>query len=207
MLEELGVDYTLEKYNRDPNTNLAPAAYKAVSPLGTAPVITDGDVTLSETNAILDYILEYFSDDSFNPALGSKGRARHLFWYHAAQGSMMPILMFDSLMRIAVKRMPKPIGMMIKPVFRKMKEGFSQPRMQALLEKAEADLSLDPWFGGEQLSSADIAMSYPMESAKARGFMTASYPNCIDWLNRIYKRPAFREAKAKDGRECMVLPL
>ena len=207
LLEELQIPYQLKKYNRDPDSRLAPEDYKRISPLGTAPVITDGSITLAETGAIVDYIIETYANNRMNPQPGSKDRIRHLFWMHASQASMMPILMMDSLLRIATARSPALFRPVLKAVFNKLGEAFSRPRMNAILAKAEQELQDQPWFGGESLSSADILMSYPMESARARGYITDSHSNCCQWLQTVYERDAFKAAKNKDGRECMVLPL
>ena len=79
LLEELGVEYELKKYDRDPKTRLAPDAYKSISPLGTAPVITDGDLVLAETSAIVDYILDQYPGSALRPDAGTPNRSRHLF--------------------------------------------------------------------------------------------------------------------------------
>lgn len=207
LLEELNFEYDLQLYNRDPETVLAPAAFKAVSPLGTAPAITHGDIALSETNAIIDYILDLAPNHSLTPKIDDKNRPQHLFWYHASQASLMPLLMFGSIFRIASQRTPAFIGLFVKPVFSKINENFIAPRMKPILESAERDLSQAQWFGGDSLSTADIAMIYPMESAKARGLINSSHKNCLAWIERVHARPAFISAKEKDGREQMVLPL
>ena len=207
LLEELGVEYELKKYNRDPVTLLAPAEYKAISPLGTAPVITHDGIALAETAAIVDYILDLYPSETLRPELKSPHRARHLFWFHVAQGSVMPLMLMDSIFRIIEKKVPSILALIIRPVLKKASEGFIRPRMEKLLAQAEKDLSSGEWFGGDQMSSADILLSYPIESADMRHYLTDKYPNTKLWLERVTSRPAFEIAKAKDGRESMVLPL
>jgi glutathione S-transferase len=207
LLEELGVKYELKKYNRDPVTHQAPAEYKAISPLGTAPVITDGDITLAETSAIIDYILDKHPSDQFNPKPGSTDRTQHLFWFHAAQGSMMPLMLMDSIFRIIQQRAPALINLFVRPVLNKAADGFIKTRMDKLLIQAEQTLAKQEWFGGEHLTTADILLSYPVESANARGYITDAYPNTKAWLERIHSRPAFQAAKSLDDRDTMVLPL
>ena len=106
LLEELGVPYEVKLYDRDPNTRLAPAEYKAVSPLGTAPCITDGEITLSETNAIMDYILDTHDDGRLRPAPGTPNRADYLFWFHVSQGSLQPLLTNKFVMMAMTARAP-----------------------------------------------------------------------------------------------------
>ena len=207
LLEELGLDYGLELYERDKKTLLAPAEYKKLSPLGTAPVITHGDLALAETSAITDYILELHGPTPLRPIKGDKHHARHLFWYHAAQGSLMPLMLVDSVLKIVQKRAPLPVRPMVKLVGKILVDNFIKPRISALLQKAEADLNKAVWFGGDQLTVADITMSYPMQSAFERGYIGAEHKHSRAWLQRIADRPAFKAAKVKDGRPSMVLPL
>jgi len=207
LLEELGVDYKLELYERDKETHLAPANYKAISPLGTAPVITDGELALSESNAIIDYILDQYPSDTLRPEIGSEHRARYLFWLHASQGSLMPVLTTGVLFRIIPERVPFFIKPLIRPILNKAMLAFAKPRIDALLKKAEKDLEQAPWFGGSDLSAADIAMSYPLESMKANGYLGDAQANCLDWLERVNARPTFQKAKEKDGKPNIVFTL
>jgi len=207
LLEELGMDYELELYERDKKTLLAPAEYKKLSPLGTAPVITHGDLALAETSAITDYILDLHGPTPLRPIKGDKHHARHLFWYHAAQGSLMPLMLVDSVLKIVQKRAPLPVRPMVKLVGKILVDNFIKPRISVLLQKAEADLNKAVWFGGDQLTVADITMSYPMQSAFERGYIGAEHKHSRAWLQRIADRPAFKTAQEKDGRPSMVLPL
>jgi glutathione S-transferase len=207
LLEELKVEYGLQKYNRDPITHLAPEAYKAISPMGTAPVITHGDRALAETAAIMDYIIDLYPDEILRPEVGTPHRARYLFWFHAAQGSIMPLMLMESVFHIIQTKVPALLRLIIRPIFAKASKGFIKTRMVKLLAQAEKDLAQCDWFGGEALTCADILLSYPIESAQKRGYLTQDYPNTCAWLERIYARPAFKRAKIEDGRDSMVLPL
>lgn len=207
LLEELGLDYELQLYERDKKTLLAPAAYKKLSPLGTAPVITQGDLVLAETSAITDYILDGAGETPLRTRMDDPHHARHLFWYHTAQGSLMPLMLVDSVMRIVQKRAPLPVRPMVKLVSKILGDGFIKPRIGVLLDKAEKDLNKAVWFGGDHLTVADITLSYPMQSAMERGYIGQQHKHCRAWLQRIADRPAFKTAQEKDGRPSMVLPL
>ncbi|MEM7406459.1 MAG: glutathione S-transferase family protein [Pseudomonadota bacterium] len=207
LLEELDADYELKLYERDPQTLLAPAAYKALSPTGAAPVIADDDLVLAESSAIVDYILDQYPEGTLRPPVGHPDRTRYLFWLHAAQGSMMPILLMDSVFRIIEARVPFIIRALIRTVLRRATDGFCRPRLDLLLEKAEHDLASAPWFGGAELTAADIVLCYPMEGARQRGYLTAAHPHCHAWLERLEAQPGFMRAKARDGRPGIVLPL
>ncbi len=207
LLEELGADYELKLYQRDPVTILAPDAYKKASPLGTAPYITEGDFALSETNAIVDYIMDRYPESGLVPAVSDPDRTRHLFWYDASQASLMPMMLMNAVMRISLQRSPVFIKPILKSVNGKIVSGMIKPRVDKLLQLAEEALQEAPWFGGRNFSTADIAMSYPLESARSRGFLEGGYPACSEWFERAYAREAFIRAKEKDGRESMILPV
>ena len=207
LLEELGVDYELKSYERDSVTRLAPADYKALSPLGTAPVITDGEIVLAESGAILEYILDQHPNSSLRPNADHPDRARHLFWFHAAQGSMMPVMLVDMLLTMITKRAPFFISALLKPIFNLARANFSKPRFKAILEQAEKDLGTKPWFGGDELTIADIVLSYPMESAAQKGVFADAYPNCQAWVERMHARPAYQQAVEKDGKDSTVFKI
>ena len=207
LLEELGVEYSLVKYERDKKTHLAPAEYKALSPLGTAPVITDGDLTLAESNTIVDYILDKYPNETLRPAPGASNRNQYLFWFHVAQGSMMPIVLMDALFHIIKQRLPSLLEIVIGPILTKALSSFAEPRMKTLMQLAERDLEHAPWFGGDHLTAADIVLSYPLESANKRGYISAAHPHCKAWIERMHAYPSFIAAKEKDGGKGMTLPL
>jgi len=209
LLEELALPYELKKYDRDRETMLAPQAYKAISPLGTAPVITDGAVTLAETNAIVEYLLDKAEKHGnqktpLRPAMGDPSYVKYLFWFHASQGSMMPLLLFEILFGIMAKRAPFIMRPVIEKLAEKMGETFTGPRLKKLLDVAEADLANTKWFASDTLSAADIVMSYCMEMAKAKGHIDAGRPNCQRWLDQMHASPSFQIAKEKDGRPGMI---
>tara|TARA_B110000971_G_scaffold210821_2_gene238436 strand:- start:1069 stop:1755 length:687 start_codon:yes stop_codon:yes gene_type:complete len=205
LLEEMGQPYELKSYNRDPVSVLAPAEYKAISPIGTAPVITHGKMALAESSAIMDYLADLSPDCGLRPEVGSKDRTRYLFWFHTAQGSMMPILLMQTVLRMTTERVPFFLRPMAKMITGALTKGFIQPRLFALLDQAEADLSKKKYFGGSALSLADILIVYNIEGADSRGLLGA-YPNLQDWLARMKARPAFQAATKLDDRPSMILP-
>ena len=205
LLEELGFEYELKIYNRNPETFQAPDEYKALSPLGTAPVITDDNLVLAESAAIMDYLLDHSENTQFRPPVGNPDHNRYLFWFHAAQGSMMPLMLMEAVFGILKQRVPFLMRGIVGSALGQASERMIKPRMQKLLALAEKDLGDKPWFGGEQLTAADILIFYSMESAKSRGFVTDEYPNCQAWFERVNGLPGFQAAKEKDGRDSIVL--
>jgi len=196
LLEELGVEYNLEVYERDKSSNLAPANYKTV--------ITDGDLVLSESNAIIDYILDKYPNEGLRPGVDAQFRTQYLFWLHASQGSLMPVLLISMLFRIIPERVPFFIKPVIRPVLNLAKNSFTKPR---LVKQAEKDLGERTWFGGHQLTAADISMCYPMESMQSNGYIDNNYPNCSAWIERVKACESYQRALAKDGKETIVFSL
>ncbi|MCG8415216.1 MAG: glutathione S-transferase family protein [Pseudomonadales bacterium] len=205
LLEELGTDYELKLYARNKETYQAPDEYKTLSPLGSAPVITEGDLALAESSAIIDYVLDQHPESNLRPAIDDEDRVRYLFWFHASQGSMMMVLIMEAVFQILIQRVPFWMRGLIRGVLGQASERMIKPRMEKLLQLAEKDLAQKPWFGGDKLSAADIAMSYPMESARSRGFITDQHPNCLAWIERVHQNPSFQRAKEKDGKDSIVL--
>jgi glutathione S-transferase len=167
LLEELGLDYEVKRYERDPASMRAPAALRAVHPLGKSPVVTDEGRTLAESGAIVEYLVEHYGQGRLAPPAGSPERLRYGYWMHYAEGSAMPPL----LMKLVTSRMPRMVPALIRPVARRiasgMQGGFIDPQIALHLDFMEAELGKSAWFAGEAFSAADIQMSFPLEAAAA----------------------------------------
>jgi glutathione S-transferase len=200
LLEELGVPYEVKRYERDKATLLAPAALKKVHPLGKSPVITDGRVTVAESGAIIEYLLDEHGDGRLRPAPGTTERRRFTYWLHFAEGSAMPPLLMK-LVFDKVRSAPMPF--FIKPVARgiadKVMSSFVGPNIEQQLAFMEAELKTRPWFAGDAFSAADIQMSFPLEAAAARAGLDAGYPKLTAFLSRIHARPAYQRALEVGG--------
>ncbi len=204
LLEELGAKYDLKVYERDPKTRLAPADYKATSPLGTAPFISDGDLVLAESNAIIDYVLDGHPDSTLRPKPGAADRARHLFWFHAAPASLMTIQFMDGIMTMLQTRAPFFARPLFRAAFSQVRKALIEPRLKRIFDKAEDDLGEAPWFGGQELGASDIALVYSLYAARDRDAFKGRYPNIEGWFDRVEQREAFRRAREKDGRESIT---
>ncbi len=200
LLEELGVEYDFKMYDRDVETFLAPDEYKKISPLGTAPVITDGDLVLSETNAIVDYILDQFGAGKLRPLANAPERIKYLFWFHTAQGSFQPLLTTNFVLNALKTRVPFFLKPIVRSVIGRAEDAFLKPRLDAMLTLIEKDLSASTWFAGDNLTAADIVMGYCMEMAAARVGMGKKYPNAQRFLKQMHDRPAYQRALKKDGK-------
>ncbi|OYY72185.1 glutathione S-transferase family protein [Sphingomonas sp. 28-63-12] len=185
MLEELGLPYEIKRYARDKKTMLAPPELKLVHPLGKSPVIEDDDVVVAETGAIVDYLVEK-ADGRLGPGSHRDSVLRYRQFLHYAEGSMMPPL----FAMLVVGRIP---------LFGKTALKRLAPMFDVHLDYLETELATRPWFAGDEISAADIMMSFPLEAARARAGLGASRPATIAWLDKIHARPAYQAALAKGG--------
>lgn len=200
LLEELGLDYEIKRYQRDPETMLAPASLRAVHPLGKSPVITDGELTLAESGAIIDYLIERYGAGSLAPAAGTPARLRYNYWLHYAEGSAMtPLLLKLVFDRVESAPMPFFVKPVAKGISAKVKSSFIEPQLKQHLDYLEGELGESDWFAGDAFSGADIQLSFVLEAAAARGGLDASRPRLMDFLQRIHARPAYRRALERGG--------
>lgn len=204
LLEELEQDYDIKKYERDPETMRAPASLRAVHPLGKAPLVSDGDITLAESGAIAEYLVDTYGG-GLKPEAGSEAHRRYVYWMHFAEGSAMPPLLVKLVVdQIAKAKMPffaKPIA---KSIVTRLNGGFVQPEIDTIFGFIEAELDDRDWFAGDTFSAADIQMSFPLEAAAARGGIGKTYPNVQSWLERIHSRPAYQRALERGGEYGIV---
>jgi glutathione S-transferase len=199
LLEEVGAEYEIKRYQRDPKTMLAPPELRAVHPLGKSPVITDGDLTLAESGAIIEYLAGRYGPQLLPPE-GSPERLRCTYWLHFAEGSAMPPLLlklvFDTLERAPMPFFIKPIA---RGISSKMKGTYINPQLRQTLDYLEGELNKSEWFAGDTFSAADIQMSFPLEAAAARAGLDASRPKLKAFLDRIHARPAYQRALQRGG--------
>jgi glutathione S-transferase len=200
LLEELGLPYQVKRYARDPKTLFAPPELARVHPLGKSPVITDGDITVAESGAIVEYLLDAHGKGRLRPAAGTPEQRRYTYWLHFAEGSAMPPL----LMKLVFDKVREaPVPFFIKPVVRgiadKVTSSFIGPNIARQLAFMESELKTRAWFAGADFSAADVQMSYPLEAAAARAGLDGRYPALTDWLARIHARAAYRRALELGG--------
>ncbi|MEP3653921.1 MAG: glutathione S-transferase family protein [Litorimonas sp.] len=200
LLEEIGAPYAFEMYDRDPKTMLAPQVYKDLSPLGTAPVVTDGTLALSESNAIIDYIVDKSDRPDLRPAADDPIRADYLFWFHTAQGTLQPMATFGFVLGLATQRSPFLVRPIISKVEQTLKSVFIEPRLKAVLTNMETQLSNSEFLAGDRFTAADIAMGYTLHMLKMRGGLADEYPSVLDYVTRMEARPAWQAALEKDGK-------
>ena len=163
---------------------MAPSAYRALTPFGTAPVITDGEVVLGESAAIVEYIISLYGKGQLTIAPGAPGYADYLFWFHFANGSLMPSAMVDMIAQI--------IGDGNQIV------GALRERLDRAYAHLEARLSVVPYIAGASFTAADVLTVFPLTTMRVFAPRDISpYPNIRAYLKRIGERPAFQRAMAK----------
>ncbi len=200
LMEELGLDYEIEHYKRDPKTSMAPESLKQVHPLGKAPILTDDDRVLAESGPILEYLVEHRGQGRLSPEPGSDARLRYGYWMHYAEGSLMPLLVMKLIFgRLYKPPMPFPLRPVARVLSHGVKDRFLNPRLDQHLDYLEAELGKTPWFAGHEFTAADIQMSFPVEAAAARAGLDASRPNLWASIERIHARPAYQRALERGG--------
>jgi glutathione S-transferase len=200
LLEELGVEYDIKRYQRDQKTMLAPPELRNVHPLGKSPVITDGGVTLAESGAIIEYLVERYGNGRLVPAAGTPEKLRYTYWLHYAEGSIQPMLLmkliFDRIEKASMPFFARPIA---KAISKNTKSSFIEPNIGRHLDYMEAELGKTPWFAGSEFTAADVQMSFPLEAATVRAGLDSRWPNLMAFLGRIHARPAYRRAIERGG--------
>ena len=200
LLEELGVPYEVKRYERDATTMLAPASLMVVHPLGKSPVITDDGETVAESGAIMEYLVGKYGGGRLIPPAGTPERLRYTYWLHYAEGSAMPPL----LLKLVFTRIgDAPVPFFVKPIVRRIvstaMSSFIDPQLKKHLDYMEGELAKSTWFAGNEMTAADVQMSFPLEAAASRGGLDKSRPHLMAFLERIHARPAYRRALERGG--------
>jgi glutathione S-transferase len=191
LCEELGIDYALKRYERRADNRLAPPEYKALHPMGIAPVITDGDLVLAESGAVVEYIVQAYgaqSNDKGRLILqrGDAGFADYLYWFHFANGTLQPTMgRMMYLERVDPSEKNAPLQ-------------AAKERLALVFSTIEKRLGEVPYFAGAELTAADIMSVFSLTTMRLfRATDLSLYPNILAYLQRIGARPGYRRAMAK----------
>lgn len=206
LLEELNVPYQIKTYLRDKKTMLALPELKSVHPLGKSPVITDGDLTIAESGAILEYLVDAYGSRAptelgvLKPMAGTPAHRQYVYWMHYAEGSLMPSL----VMKLIFTTIPtQPMPFFVRPIARqlcgKVQSSFIDPGIAAHLKFIDEHLSKNEWFTGAAMTVADVQMSFPIAAALARGDGAKNFQHIAAYAKKIEARPAYQRALAKGG--------
>ena len=187
LMEELGLEYKLEAFQREPN-GAAPRTMKEIHAIGKAPIIRDGDTVLAESGAIVEYIVQRHAGGRLAVQPQAPEYARYLYWLHFAEGSLMSLM----LIALVLSRVPEASE---SPVRTRLLD-----RMQKMLAFVDAELADRPYFAGPAFTAADVMMVFPFTTM--RHFLEydlAPYANILAYLKRIEARPAYQKAMALAG--------
>ncbi|MBC7514894.1 MAG: glutathione S-transferase [Alkalinema sp. FL-bin-369] len=200
LLEELGLSYEIKYYERDPKTMLAPVSLREVHPLGKSPVITDGELTLAESGAIIEYLVKHYGNGRLRPAPDTPEYLRYTYWLHYAEGSAMPPLLlkliFNQIEKSPMPFFARPIA---RSIVNRVNSSFIEPQITQHLDYMESEIGKSAWFAGNEFTAADIQISFPLEAAAAQAELNASRPKLMAFLNRIHERPAYQQALERGG--------
>ena len=186
LCEELEIPYALKCYTRDSVTMLAPPDYKALHPMGTAPVISDGELLLAESGAVVDYVIAKYGKGRLTLGADDPDFARFLYWFHFANGTLQSAM-----------------GRLM--ILNRLKLGDDNPILQAT--KTRIDKAFDlvdartreaEYLAGSAFTTADIMIGFSLTTM--RYFMPYDIgrcPNIVRYLARIGQRAAYRRAMEK----------
>jgi glutathione S-transferase len=198
LLEELEVPYEVKRYERNKQTMLAPPELRAIHPLGKSPVITDDALTIAETGAIVTYLITTYGAGRLIPPAGTPERLRYDYWLHYAEGSAMPLLVMK-LIFTAIPSNPA-LPWFMRPIARALMGGVTKsyldPQIATHIAFWDAELAKSPFFAGEDLTGADIMMSFPIEAAATRATLT---PRLATYKTTLQSRPAYQRALERGG--------
>ena len=186
LCEELGLDYALKRYPRRADNRMAPPEYQALHPMGTAPILTDGDLVLGESGAICDYLIQTHGEGRLAVKPGEPGFTDYLYWFHFANGTLQPLV----LRMMSLERVDPSDG---NAPLRTARERFTRA-----LSTVETRLGEAPYLAGEALTAADIMTVFSFTTMRLfKPYDLSSWPNILAYLQRIGARPAYRRAMQK----------
>ena len=204
LLEELNLEYEVKHYQRDSVTNLAPNTLTLIHALGKSPIITDDDITVAESGAIIEYLMfTYYKEGSgqlVDPQRGSEVYRQYTYWMHFAEGTLMPPLV-AKLVLDSLRTNAKPffVKVIANKIVDKLMAAYYGPIIAKNMDYIESHLTHNAWFAGEELSGADIQMSFPLEAAVARG-NGKHFPNITKFVEKVHARLAYQAALEKGGK-------
>ncbi|MBN8228361.1 glutathione S-transferase family protein [Corallococcus macrosporus] len=186
LCEELGLDYELKRYPRRADNRLAPPEYKALHPMGTAPVLTDGGLVLGESGAICEYLLQTHGDGRLVVKRGEPGFADYLYWFHFANGTLQPLVL---QVRYLERADPSEKNVLLQA---------ARDRFNLAFSTLERRLGEAPYLAGEALTAADIMTVFTLTTMRLfKPYDLSPWPHILAYLQRIGARPAYRRAMQK----------
>ena len=186
LCEELGLQYELKRYQRRADNRMAPPEYKALHPMGAAPIITDGTLVLGESAAICEYLIQTYGKGRFAVKRGDAGFTDYLYWFHFANGTLQPmVLQVRSLERVDPSDHNAPLQ-------------AAKARFNLVFSTLAKRLGEAPYLAGEDFTAADIMTVFTLTTMRLfKPYDLSPWPNILSYLQRIGARPAYRRAMQK----------
>jgi glutathione S-transferase len=186
LCEELAIPYELKCYARDAKTMLAPDDYKALHPIGTAPVITDDDLVLAESGAIIDYIVAKYGQGRLTLTVDDPDFAPFLHWYHFGNGTLQAAM--GRLMMLNRLKLPDDNPVLLA----------TRARVDRAFDLVETRVREAGYLAGKTFTTADIMMGFSLTTMRTfQPYDLTPFPNIVRYLARIGARPAYQRAMAK----------
>jgi glutathione S-transferase len=186
LCEELAIPYELKRYARDPVTILAPADYKALHAIGAAPVITDGDLVLAESGAVVDYIMAKYGDGRLALNSGHRDFAQYLYWFHFANGTLQANMGRNMILNRLKLADDNPVLL------------ATRTRVDRAFDLVEARTREVEYLAGSEFTAADIMMGFSLTTMRYfLPYDLGRCPSIVSYLARIGSRPAYRRAMEK----------
>ena len=190
LLEELGLDFEVKTFERDPKTQRAPEEMKALHPLAKAPMLGDGDRILIESGAIFEYVLARYGDQPGRPSLAPKPTdpdwPDYLQWLHFAEGSAMLPMLLDHFEKAGL----------CGPVGSSPMAAMARSELDRLFEALDGILAKQEWMAGPRFTAADCMMCWYIEMIELRGEI-GPYPALQRYVEKLRARPAHQRAMAR----------
>ncbi len=200
LMEELGLDYEIIHYQRDPKTMLAPPALKAIHPLGKSPVITDENRVVAESGAIIEYLIERYGKGRLKPPADSPELDEYRYWLHFAEGSLMPYLVMKLVFsKVETGPVPFFIRPIVKRISREVGKRFIEPNLLQIMQFIDQHLATNRWFAGDSLTGADIQMSFAMEALVSQPLQIQPYAHIRSYVQRMRDLPSYQRALEQGG--------
>ncbi len=199
LLEELGLDFELKQYKRNAWNGLAPDDYLKLHPMAKAPVLTIDDEVLVESGAIIDTVLQRFGEGRLQPQTDSPDWVAYRYWFHASEGTFMPLLVLKLILGRMVSKSPFFLRPLMKMVTGKVEASYLGPSLTKFLDYMETTLAQSTWILGETFTAADIMIGFPAEVSIPRANLGPEYPNISAYIKRLQERPAHKTAMEKNG--------
>jgi len=170
-----------------------------VHPLGKSPVITDGPLTIAESGAIIEYLVDKYGPELKPSADDSAGRLQYTFWLHYAEGSLMPLLVMKHIFGNVVTRSPFFIRPIARGISNSVHEHYITPSLKKHFAFIEAHLAKNKYFTGDKFSAADIQMSFPISATARAGELVGPGPKTMEWIQGIKEMESYKKALEKGG--------